>query len=399
MGFLKKLFSGVKNSDKKENSSKKENVNSTDALYVGKEEKQINYDITQDSSSFLTDHCELIIENARQLEELKVEYQAVTSYLTDMQKVDRIPPEEREELDNVARQIITLTRERAKYQNATKNITDIQFKHIARYEDVITSELQKMENNETYNATIKNDMRYLEGEKGSLHFQREETIQNQNYLRKIAIGACVLVSLLFLLFLIVDSAFDTNTQIPFIMTILMGLVSAVYIFMNAGSNKRDIKIIESKLNRAIYLLNKVKIKLINNTNELEYSYQKYMVNSSAELNYLWEQYQKAKEEEKHYQKNSDELEYYNKELIRTLRSYKIVDADIWIYQAIAIIDNNEMVEVRHRLNVRRQKLRERIDYNNSMKERSIDAIRKYIEKSPESKGEVIEIIRRFGIEL
>ena len=368
-------------------------------LNEGKEEKQINYDFTQDSTSFLTDHCELIMENARQLEELKVEYQAVTSYLTDMQKVDRIPAEEREELNNVARQIITLTRERAKYQNGTKKITDIQFKHIARYEDVITSELQKMMKNETYNATIKNDMRYLEGEKGSLHFQREETIENQNYLRKIAIAACVLVSLLFLMFLIVESVFEANTQIPFIMTILMGLVSAVYIFVNSGTNKKDVKIIESKLNRAIYLLNKVKIKFINNTNELEYTYQKYMVNSSTELNYLWEQYLKAKEEEKHYQKNSDELEYYNKELIRTLRSHKIVDADIWIYQAVAIIDNSEMVEVRHRLNVRRQKLRERIDYNNSMKERSINAITKYIEKDPESKAEVVEIIRRFGIEL
>lgn len=399
MGFLNKLFSKEKKENKKKDKEIREDI--PDSSEEGKEEKKINYDpdLYQDSTSFITDHCEQIRETTRQLEEMKVEYQAVTSYLTDMQKIDRIPEEEREELNDVARKIITLTRERAKYQNSNRKITDVQFKHIAQYEDVMPVELQKMMKNEAYNATIKSDMRHLEGEKGSLTYQREETINNQNYLRKIAITACVLVSLLFIMFMVVQSVFETNTQIPFIMTIIMALVSAFYIFINSGTNKRDLKLTERKLNRAISLLNKVKIKYINSTNELDYSYQKYMVNSYVELSYLWEQYLKAKEEEKHYKKNSDELEFCNSQLVKELRSYKVNDPDIWIYQPAAIIDSNEMVEVRHRLNVRRQKLRERIDYNNKLGERSKDAIHNFIDKCPDKKGEVIEVVRKFGIEL
>jgi hypothetical protein len=42
------------------------------------------------------DNCEIILESDRQIEEAKVEYQAVTSYLTDMQRIDMIPEDQRE---------------------------------------------------------------------------------------------------------------------------------------------------------------------------------------------------------------------------------------------------------------------------------------------------------------
>ena len=64
-----------------------------------------------------------------------------------------------------------------------------------------------------------------------------------------------------------------------------------------------------------------------------------------------------------------------------------------------LIDNKEMVEVRHRLNGRRQKLRERIDYNNNLKERSLAEINKMLTQRPESKEEVIVLLRKFGIDL
>jgi len=379
--------------------NKQERDKSTNLTYEEVAEKQVDYDPNQDRASFVTDNCEQILETSRQLEEMKVEYQAVTSYLTDMQKIDRIPLEEREKLNDSARKIITLTRERAKYQNNTRKLTDVQFKHIGRYEEILPSEIKKMMKNEAYNSTIKNDMRYLEGEKGSLHYQKEDIQNKQISLRGIAITTCVMVVLLFMLFIVIVNLFETNMQIPFLLTILMALTSAIYIFTNLGTNNKDMKLTERKLNRAITLLNKVKIKYINNTSELEYSYQKFMVNSYAELSYLWEQYLKAKEEEKHYQKNTEELEFHNSELVKELKRNGVADPDIWIYQAIAIIDNKEMVEVRHRLNARRQKLRERIDYNNSIKERSIKAINKFLTQKPEAKQEVTELLRKYRIEL
>lgn len=410
MGIFKRLFSAR---NKKNNGTEKEREKApenngfqitleeeTDKnTELNLEDKTVNYASTADRGNFIIDNCEQILETGKQLEELKVEYQAVTSYLTDIQKIERIPSGEREDLNDTVRKIMTYTRERAKYQNNSRKITDAQFKHIARYEEVLPAELKKMKNNEVYNNTIKTDMKYLEGEKGALYYQKEEIINRHHYLKGIASVTCVMVLLLFLLFILIQKGTAADMQIPFLMTIAMAMASALYIFLNSGTNRKEMKITELKLNKAIGLLNKVKIKYINNTNELDYSYQKYMVNSYAELQFLWEQYLKAKEEEKLYNKNTEQLEYYKRNLVKELRSYELKDPDIWVHQAAALIDSKEMVEVRHRLNQRRQKLRERIDYNNKLKEKSIDEIRKFINLRPENRAEVAEKLRVYGIYL
>jgi hypothetical protein len=363
------------------------------------EEKTVDYNSTADRGNFIIDNCEQILETTKQLDELKVEYQAVTSYLTDIQKLEQIPSEDREYIGDLARKIITFTREKVKFQNSNKKISDSQFKNIARYEEELQGELRRMKSNEAYHNTIKTDMKYLEGEKGALYYQKEEILNKHTYLKGIAITTSVLVIFLFGLFILIQNNTKADMQIPFMMTIVMAMVSVVYIFLNSGTNKKEMKVTELKLNKAIGLLNKVKIKYINNTNALDYTYQKYMVNSYAELQFLWDQYLKAKEEEKVYNKNTEQLEFYKKELVKELRDYDLKDPDIWVHQVAAIIDSKEMVEVRHRLNNRRQKLRDQIDYNNGLKDKSIEAVRNFINRRPENREEVTEQLRRYGIYL
>lgn len=364
------------------------------------EKPPLNIDNAQSRMTFVKEGCEQIIEVSKQIEEAKIEYQAVTSYLTDMQKIDAIPAEEREVVDDAARKIITLTRERSKFQsNRNIKISDKQYKHLEKYETQIPSEIVKMRKNEEYNIIVKNDMRNLEGEKGALHFQKEEIIKQQKYLKGLAIITSVIVASLFVLFYVIADVFYKDMTIPYMLTIAMAAVSAAYIFYEARRNIYEVKLAEKKLDRAITLLNKVKIKYINTTSLLDYSYSKYTVNISGELNYLWEQYMKAKDEEKRYKNNTDLLNFYNEHLIELLKGFKIADADIWIYQALAIIDNKEMVEVRHRLNVRRQKLRDRIDYNTKLKDSSVKDMEEIITKKPETETEVRGIVAGYHISI
>lgn len=363
------------------------------------EEKKVNFGSSSDRGNFIIDNCEQIIETGKQLEELKAEYQAVTSYLADIQKLDRLPEEDRQFLNDTAKKITVYTKERSKHHNKARKITDIQFKNMARYEDVLPTELKKMKKNEVYQDTIKTDMKYLEGEKGALSYQREEIFSRHNYLKGIAAATCIVVLILFTVFILVQNSTKTDMQIPFLMTIALAAISAFYIFINSGSNRKEMKLTELKLNKAIGLLNKVKIKYINNTNELDYSYQKYMVNSYAELQFLWEQYLKAKEEERVFNKNMEQLEYYKKDLVKELKSQDLKDPDIWVHQIGALTDNAEMDEVRRRLETRRKKLRDRIDYNNSLKDKSIRDIQQFINERPENLEEVTEKLRLYGIYL
>jgi hypothetical protein len=93
------------------------------------------------------------------------------------------------------------------------------------------------------------------------------------------------------------------------------------------------------------------------------------------------------------------LEFFNNELIHELKKHGVVDSEIWIYQPTAILDNKEMVEVRHRLNVRRQKLRDRIELSNDQKDEALAAIKQVMKNYPDSVQESEKLLRRYRIEI
>lgn len=363
------------------------------------EKKEATFQSKEDRIIFLKENCEQILEASRQIDEAKGEYQIVTDYLTDIQKIERADLEEKQIIEDAARRIITLTRERSNYQKSEIKITDTQFRNIQKYESEALTSMKQMCENEDYNKSIKNDMRCLQKEKKLVRKQKREIIEKQKYLKGISIIMCVLVGSLFLLFMLISYAFEKEMTIPYIMTIIMAAISAGYIVYESRKNHYEIVIVERKMSRAIGLLNKVKIKYVNTTNALDYAYEKFSVTSGAEFQYRWEQYLKAKEASKRYQKNTELLNKFSEVLMGVLEELDVTDTEIWVYQAIAILDPKEMVEIRHRLNTRRQKLRERIDYNTQLKEMGIEEIEKLIQQKPEYRTEVIEILKAFDLDI
>jgi hypothetical protein len=348
--------------------------------------------------SYIKDCCEAILESNRQIEEAKAEYQLVTSYLSDMQKIDMIPIEERENLEEAARRIISLSKERGKLQNRSKILSEQQYRLFERYELQLPKELPLIREKEEYQAVIQRDMMHLEKEREGLDEQQEEIISKQSFLKGIAIVTSVIILLLFALFAFLSNYSEASFTIPFLLTVLMGMVLALYICMEARKNQSNISLVQSKQNRQISLMNKVKIKSVNNRNYLDYTYSKYMVDSYEQLKLYWEEYIRMKDEARRYQSNTELLEFFNNELIYELKRHGIADSEIWIYQPSAILDPKEMVEVRHRLNVRRQKLRERIDINDTQREEALEGIKKVMVTYPESKEETEKLLRRYRIE-
>ncbi len=352
-----------------------------------------------DRVNCIRDNCDTIGDSNRQVEEAKAEYQAVTSYLTDMQKIDLIPLAQRGVLEKAAGKIISLSKERGKLQYKSTILTDKQYRVFEQYERQLPGELRNIKENEEYKVIIEEDVKQLEKERKKLDREQKEIIGKQSFLKGIAAIISFVVLLLFTLFVMLSNYTDASYTIPFLLTVLMGMASAYYIFNEARKNLAEIQKVQQKQNRQILLMNKVKIKSVNNLNYLEYAYNKYMVSSYEQLKNLWNEYVKVKEEEQKYQKNTDELEQNNQLLINTLKKFDIADAEIWIYQPNAILDNKEMVEVRHRLNVRRQKLRERIDININQKEEAIKEIKKTLKNYPECSEEAETLLRKYRVDI
>lgn len=390
MGWLEKLFGKSKSV---EIDNKQERIQSSST----NRNQTVRLNSFTDRKGFITENSEIIAESYRQIEESKVEYQAVTSYLTDIQKIDRIPKLQREAIEDAARNILNLNKERDHIRHRQYSITDIQYRLFERYEMQLPKELTALKEAEGYQIDIDGDIERLEQEKQNFFDDEDEIINKQSFLRGIAKTTFVVILVLFAIFAVLSNTTETTMTLPFLLTVLMGMASALYIFMEARKNSHDIKMVQLRLNKVIMLANKVAIKSVNNRNYLDYCYSKYMVVSYEQLKNRWEQYVKIKDENKRYKNNSELLEFYNDILIKELKKYNVADSEIWIYQPSAILDTREMVEIRHRLNARRQKLRERIQTNKEQQEEASKAIISLIKAYPDSEAEAISILKKFRI--
>jgi hypothetical protein len=376
------------------------NKEEEDSLSTEMESYDVDLNSKPDRERCIRGYCEQIIEASRQNEEAKLEYQAVTSYLTDIQKIDRIEGEDREALVDIARNLVTLSRERHEYQSKREaKLSDKQYQYYEKNETKLPEDIKKLEEYEAYNTKIKNDMRHLEGEKSVLRHQKKEYAASQRYLKKIAIITSILVVTMFALFYVLETVADKDMRLPYLLTIALAGISGLYIFLEGRKNAYNIKLTQIKLNKAITLLNTVKIKYVNSTNCIDYACKKYNVNSALELRFQWEQYCKMKKMQLELVRNTEKMNEFNTMLMDQLKKYEVSDLDIWTYQAAAIIDNKEMVEIRHRLNLRRQKLRERIEYNTGIKEKGFSKLTDLVEKIPEAKQEVANVLEEYHISI
>ena len=363
------------------------------------EKQSYNQGSAEERKFFVTQNCQQIIETTRQLEEFSKEYQVVTAYLSDIQIIDSLPEEIRKGIDESARMIVTLTRERTKYQNESDKLTSKQLRLLETYEDTIPDEVKKINQMEIYQAALNGDLAKLEGEKSSLIHHRENLIKRKSNLKHTGLFALTLIILLLGVIVYLITGNDKSYKIPLIATVVISVICTVALGLEITNIRVGMATYDRKINKCIGLLNRVKIKYINNKCALDYVYEKFGINSSSQLTYYWEEYMKQKEEDKKYKKNTELLNYYSEKLVKDLKQYQIRDCEVWVHQAIALLDAKELVEIRHRLNVRRQKLRDRMDYNTNTRQQSIENIKEVLKSKPESREDIIQVLSKYHIEI
>ena len=357
------------------------------------------YRTEEERAAFVKNCCDIINEAKRQNLEAKKEYEVVTSYLADIQRIDMLPAQAKHSVTESARKVVNLNAERQKMQKVPPKITIAQRNALEPYEDTILDEIRHMEENEAYLERINSDLRQLESEKASLDYELNDIMDRDESGRKIFMLAAGFI-IVFLIFLFILQEFaKKNVQVSFLLTIAFGLVVIAYFYFTNRKNRYELKVAEIKKNKAILLLNKVKIKYINCTNLLEYSYEKFHGTSARELHYHWQEYMRIVDEERRVKRVGDMIDLFTREMVQTLKNNGIQDADVWSYQPEALVDPKEMVEVRHRLNVRRQKLRQRIDYNNGQEEQVRKSLRTFREKNKEYDTETLLVLAKNDVEI
>lgn len=393
--IFRKLAGFRSNSEDAENEYQE--IDWVEINYV-KKEKDMND--REQRREYVQNFLDQIAEAREELENLHEEYSLVTSKLKDMEEIEALPPTEKAELMAAAEKIQDLENKRGVYLEKKNRLSDEKFHQMERMEDDAEEGCRKLLETEEYQGRIRQDMSRLDGEKHAYLYRKNELKGAIADAKGMVIICGMGIVVCYVVLFTLKMALRMDTQLGFLLTTALAAVVILMLFLKYTESVKELKRVEKGINRIIMLQNRVKIRYVNNTNLLEYLCMKYQTKSAGEFKSLWEKYKEEKEERKRYRQAELELDECQQEFLNILKCYQVKDPGIWLHQTAAILDNKEMVEIRHDLIIRRQSLRRRIDYNKEMIiGRAQEEIKEMVEQYPQYAREILDMTEQFGKDL
>ena len=343
--------------------------------------------------SFVKSQCDIMEEASRYIENAKVEYDSVTDYYEDIQRIENAPENIKLKLMYAADRVDNLSVDRRIFKSPENKLSNKVYRMMESYEEDFPEALVKLRHDEEdYNTVLKN-VRMIKGERSMYRIEANDLVKKQLRIKKYSVLMLALLVGVFVIFLLISAASPDDEHIGmFITVVILALTLSLGLFAYLKSTERKVYVTEVKLNKATALLNKYKIKYVNAVNVLEYEYSKYAVKSAFELEQKFQAYVEMKDEQRKILEITSNLNEAEAELTDILRQLGVIDTHIWIGQVKAILNPKEMVEVRHNLSIRRQKLREQIEYNESRIEDARNNIKNVTKKNKVHAKEVMQVL-------
>ena len=345
----------------------------------------------------ITELCEHLVDAAYHIEDQRVEYDALGAYYDDIIRIEQMPENLRRELNDIAAKIEFLERNQEAFKQLKVKLSDEKYRVISKYENDIPVTMKRLAELETRNGAIKRDMEHLENEKDSQDYYVSEAEDRQHYLRSIALSVSIMGVIAFGIIFWMYQAYDFAIEVTCMGTLFAITVIYAILYLRYRNESYEIKLSQARKKKAVNLLNKVKIKYVNNVSTLDYIYEKYKVRSLRELESLWEQYNMLLSETRKFQHSIGDMRVYYDEMERVLRDVDVKDPYVWTQQTRALLDDREMVEVKHDLNVKRQALRSQMEVNETIRKRCLDKMKQMVVDEPALMENVREMLSAYHI--
>lgn len=334
-------------------------------------------------------------ESAEKMEQCQAEYEAVTSLLIDMEEIDNLSKDVKLEMMNYAEKIESIEKQRRILYKKTGLMPEAKVSAMEKLETEIPSGIKKMKEAEEYRKLVNQDLKKLDSERNACYFRKRELKTTLANSKGIAVITGIALAMCFALLIILKFMYDMDVNIGFLIAGGAGAITITVLYVRFIEANAELRKLSKMMNKLINLHNTVKIRYINNTNLLSYLYMKYNVDSSEELESDWKLYvEEVGAREKDEQLKYD-LDYYYNKLTKVLKKNNIKDPDIWTRQYKALYDKREMVEVRHALIGRRQKLREQMEYNEGIAIKAQSHIKDLGQRFPQYSSEIAAIVNKF----
>lgn len=353
---------------------------------------QVNMEESTERIQYVQSLLEQIKDAQLQVDSCRSEYKTVELYLKDMEEIEYIRGEEKELLLGYAKEINLLEKDKVQYEEKKQRLSDEDFAKMERLEDDTDEGVKRLREAEEYQEAIRSDLVRLENEKQACLFRREEASTLMENLRGMALICTIAVFICMAMLLFMQFVLEMNARIGYILTAAAAAVALVIMYVKYQDADTEKKQAARSLNKVILLQNRVKIRYVNNTNLLDYLYMKFGITSAKELSSLWERYLSEKDERARIQETMKELTFSQEQLVHILRKHRLHDPVIWLHQVEALLDPKEMVEVRHALIERRQKLRKQIEFNTGNGENAQKQIKELVADYPRYAKEILKMV-------
>ena len=382
MGFLRNLF------------RKKENIEDTYPF----EFLDSHIDNDEERRKYVSTAFMQMKEISSDIDDLRLEYSAVTSYLNDCDEIDRIPEQLRESIDEAANDIITIKANKEKYYLEKPLIDEALYEKMDKFADDFQKSYEKMKEAEEFQVKIKSDLKKVEGEKQAYNYRRHEL----NIMIKNIAGVLIIATIAFfvcmitLLILAITAGLDVKLGFLLAVTAIIFVYSLL--FLKGNDLKKESIKLDKTIVKLIQLQNSVKIRFVNNTNLLDYLYIKYDTDSSKHFKEDYDVYAEEKHRREQYEQANKDLPAAKRRLLSLLKNLQLFDPVSWVHTPEAIVNRNELVEIRHEMIQRRQKLRENIDENTKKAEAVKEEIKSMIKRYPKYSKELLSMMKDFESE-
>lgn len=360
------------------------------------ENVNLSYFSEPDMIEYIRGQCEVMEDATHHIDEVMVEYNNITEHFKDIELFENAPEVLKQQIAYLAEKVDNLTVDRRIVKSGEAKLSNNAYHRMETYEEEIPKMIEYIASEEEYYDALKNDLRMLEGEQMSLRMEARSLKKRQINIRQSCIIMLACFAIVYCVFLVATIASENqmNILVFFIVTVI-GAAMALGSFALMRYTRREVAVTEIKLNKATNLLNKTKIKFVNTSNVLDYEYTKFRVNDADELSRKYQCYIEMKAEQQEILRMTASLNEAENDLLGKLNKLGMNDSLVWLSQAKALYNHNEMVEIRHDLSVGRQKIREQIEYNEKRIQSSKTNIKRIMDKYPQYMKATMEILDEF----
>ncbi len=332
---------------------------------------------------------------SKELENLGREYEAISMYLTDMEKIQDMNQNLRSDLKHYAAKIHELEENSIRLEQQQNTLSEEEFEKMSRMEEFMPEAYNKIKEAEDYQILVKRDLAKLDGEKQAYKYRKNELVNGQTNMKGVTLICLVSMSLLVIILAALGSLLDIDVSMGIVIAVLVAAAALTLLFVKYTEATREISKIDKANNKLILLHNTVKIRYVNNTNLLDFLYMKYDVQNAKSLKKLWDKYQSEVSLRKEREETKSELEFARTGLLRVLRRINLEEPNVWVHQVNAILEEKDMTIMRHGLIIQRTNLRKQMEYNAKLCDEAQSQVNEIAQQYPANAQYILDMLNDY----